>query len=141
MKLVKIVVDILMLIFLVLSLLRWSGDPTFHIIVGGIFIFLFIIHFILNAKMFIKMSEKFIQYKIKLKLQYIVDSILILIWVIVTILGVLAAINYLGNNPAIINFGRLHGVLGRVGCGFIGIHIIQHIKQIHSYFKVKNNGK
>ena len=31
MKPVKIIVDIAMLVFIILSLLRWDRDPTFHI--------------------------------------------------------------------------------------------------------------
>jgi len=141
MKPVKILVDIAMLVFVVLSLLRWSGDPTFHIIVGGSFCLLFILHFLLNIKMFISMTKKLRKLKLTMKLQYGVDVVLLIIWSIVTVAGVIAAINYLNADTSIGGIGRLHGILGRVGCGFIGIHIIQHIKQILSYFKVKKHVK
>jgi len=141
MKHVKIIIDILMLAFVVLSLLRWSGDPTFHIIVGSSFCLLLIVHFLLNIKMFISMTKKLRKLKLLMKLQYAVDVVLLIIWSIVTVVGVIAAINYLDAGSSIGGIGRLHGILGRVGCGFIGIHIIQHIKQIFSYFKVKKHVK
>ena len=137
MKPVKIIVDILMLASLILSLLRWSGDPSFHIIVGSSFCFLFIVHFLLNLKMFISMTKKLGKLKLMMKLQYSVDVVLLIIWCIVTVAGIIAAINYLNAGSSVGGIGRLHGILGRVGCGFIGVHIIQHIKQILSYFKVK----
>ena len=137
MKPIKIIVDVLMLVFVVLSLLRWSGDPTFHIIVGSAFIALFIVHLIINFKPFLKMAGNFGKFKIWKKLQYIVDVLLIMIWSIVFIAGVIAAINYLNSDFQLQGSGRLHGILGRIGCGFIGIHIIQHIKQILSYFGIK----
>jgi len=141
MKPVKIIVDIFMLASLALSLLRWSGDPTFHIIVGGSFCLFFTVHFLLNIKMFMSMTKKFGMLKFIMKLQYSVDVVLLIIWSIVTVAGVIAAINYIDAGSSVGGIGRLHGVLGRVGCGFIGIHIIQHIKQLLSYFKVKKHVK
>jgi len=136
MRITKITVDIFMLIFVVLSLLRQRGDQTFHIVVGSIFAVLFIIHFILNAKTFISMSKKLGKFKTSMKLQYAVDVVLILIWSIVVITGIILILN-LSTDSSIRGVIRLHGILGRVGCGFILIHIIQHIKQIKSYFKIK----
>jgi len=83
------------------------------------------------------MTKKLGKLKLMMKLQYAVDVLLIVIWSVVLVAGVIAAINYLNAGSSVGGIGRLHGILGRVGCGFIGIHIIQHIKQILSYFKVK----
>jgi len=138
MKITKTTIDILMLIFVALSLIRQRGDPTFHIIVGSIFVALFITHFILNAKTFISMSKKLGKLKTSMKLQYGVDIVLILIWSIVVISGIIITLN-LSTDSSIRGISRLHGMLGRIGCGFILIHIIQHIKQIKSYFKVKKH--
>jgi len=139
MKLAKILVDIAMLVFLVLSLLRWSGDPTFHIVVGSIFSILFITHFLLNTKTFIAMSKKLRKLKLLLKLQYAIDIILIMVWLVVIVAGIIAAVGYINVDSATRGIGRLHGMLGRIGCGFILIHIIQHTKQIRSYFKTKKH--
>jgi len=138
-KLVKIIIDITMLVFMVLSLLRWDSDPTFHIVAGSVFATLFIIHFLLNAKTFVSMSKKFGKLKAQMKLQYIVDTILILIWIVVMVAGIIAAVSYINTDSTLHGIGRLHGMLGRIGCGFILIHIIQHIKQICSYFKVSEH--
>jgi len=138
-KPVKIIVDISMLVFMILSLLRWEGDPTFHITVGSIFSILFIVHFILNFRPFLKMAEKFGKLRIQIKLQYVVDVLLIMIWTIVLVAGIFAAFHYLNTVSLSHGLGRFHGVLGRIGCGFIGIHLIQHIKHIRSYFKIKKH--
>jgi len=144
MKPVKITVDILMLVFVILSLIRQRSDPVFHYFVGGIFCALFMIHFLLNFKLFVSMSKKLGKLKTLMKLQYVVDIILILIWSVTIITGIIAAIN-MNADSSIQGLGRLHGMLGRIGCGFILIHIIQHFKQIHSYFKIQkkehSNGK
>jgi len=136
-KPVKIIVNIAMLVLLVLSLLRWSGNPTFHIAVGSSFCLLFILHLILNFKPFLKMTENFRKLKALIKLQYVVDVILIMIWIIVVAVGIYSAFSYFNTGSFSHGFGRLHGVLGRIGCGFIGIHLIQHIKQILSYIGIK----
>jgi len=85
------------------------------------------------------MTEKLGKLKIQIKLLYIIDVLLILIWTLVVVAGIIAAFNYLSTGSFSHGLGRLHGVLSRIGCGFIGIHIIQHIKQICSYFKVKKH--
>ena len=139
MKPVKIIIDIAMLVFVILSLIRWSSDPTFHIIVGSVFSLLFITHFLLNIKTFVFMTKKLPKLNIKMKLQYSVDVILLIIWIIMVIAGIIAAVNYLNIDISARGVGRLHGVIGRVGCGFIVVHIIQHTKQILSYFKLKKN--
>ena len=136
MKPVKIIIDITMLVFVVLSLLRWDADPTFHIVVGSVFATLFIIHFLLNAKTFISMSKKFGKLKILIKLQYAVDVILILVWLVVIVAGIIAAVSYINVDSATRGIGRLHGMFGRIGCGLIIIHAIQHIKQIRSYLNI-----
>ena len=136
MKPAKITVDILMLVFVILSLIRQRSDPTFHYFVGGIFGALFIIHFILNFKTFVSMSKKLGKLKMLMKLQYVVDIILILIWSITIITGIIAAVN-MNADSSIQGLNRLHGMLGRIGCGFILIHIIQHVKQIRSYFQTQ----
>ena len=136
MKPVKITVDILMLVFVILSLMRQRGDPTFHYFVGGIFGALFIIHFLLNFKTFISMSKKHGKLKTLMKFQYVVDIVLILIWSGTIITGIIAAAN-INTDSSIQGLSRLHGMLGRVGCGFILIHIIQHFRQIRSYFKIQ----
>ena len=140
MKITKITVDVLMLLFVALSLIRQRGDPTFHIVVGSIFAVLFITHFILNAKTFISMSKKLGTLKKSMTLQYGVDVVLLLIWNVVVITGIIIALN-VNTDSSIRGISRLHGVLGRIGSGFILIHIIQHIKQIKSYFKVKKHAK
>ena len=139
MKPIKVTVDMLMLIFVILSLIRQRGDPTFHYFIGGIFSALLIIHFILNFKTFASMSKKLGKLKARMKLQYAVDIVLILIWSVTIIIGIIAAVN-VNADSSMRGLSRLHGMFGRIGCGFILAHIIQHFKQIRSYFKKVKKG-
>ena len=50
MKTLKMIIDVLMLLFLVLSFLRWDGDPTFHSVMGIVFTLLAFVHICLNRK-------------------------------------------------------------------------------------------
>jgi hypothetical protein len=138
MKSSKKIVDILMMVFIVLSLLRWDGDPTFHIVVGSVCVLLFIVHFLLNLKPFIAMTKKLRKLKLKIKLQYLIDLILIIVWSSVIITGFVAIPSYIREEAALHGIGRIHGVFARVGCGIVLIHILQHLRQIRSYFKHRN---
>ena len=137
MKAVKIIVDIFMLGFIILSVVRWDGDPTFHIVVGSGCALFFIIHFLLNIKPFTTMTKKFKKLNTKIKLQYIIDLLLIIVWSIAIITGFIAIPFYINETEAIIKIGRVHGIFARVGCGLSIVHIFQHLKQIHSYFRRK----
>jgi len=135
MKPVKMVVNFTMLVFVALSLIRWSGDPTFHVVVGSLLTVLFIIHFSINIKPFVVMTKKLGKLSVKMKLQYAVDVVLLVLWSIIVITGIFAAINYLNTDFTTKGIGRLHGMLGRISCGFIFIHTLQHLKQIRLYLK------
>ena len=134
MKVAKIIVDIFMLVFIILSVVRWDGDPTFHIVVGSGCILFFTVHFLLNIKPLITMTKKFKKIKIKIKLQFIVDVFLIIVWGTAIITGFIDLPFYIGEVTGI---GKLHGIFARVGCGISVIHLLQHYKQIWSYFKCK----
>jgi len=138
MKPVKIIVNIAMLVFVALSLIRWSGDPTFHVVVGSLLTVLFIIHFSINIKPFVAMTKKLGKLNVKMKLQYAVDVVLLVLWSVVVLTGIIATITYLNTDFTTQGIGRLHGMLGRISYGFIFIHTLQHIKQIRLYFIKKN---
>jgi len=135
MKLIKIIVDIIMVIFIILSVIRWDGDPTFHIVAGSGCTLFFIIHFLLNIKPFKAMTKKFGKLKVKIKLQYIINLLLIIVWSIAIIAGLIAIPYYMEEAETAFKIGRLHGIFARIGCGLVGIHLLQHLKQIRSYFR------
>ena len=135
MKPVKIIVDILMLVFIILSVVRWESDPTFHIIVGSGCTLFFIIHFLVNIKPFKAMTKRFGKLKVMIKLQYTIDALLIIVWSIAIISGFIAIPYYMEEAETAFKIGRLHGIFARVGCGLAGIHLLQHLKQIRSYFR------
>jgi hypothetical protein len=51
-KKIKVAVDVLMLLAVIISYIRWHGDSTFHTVAGIACSLLFVIHFCLNRKTF-----------------------------------------------------------------------------------------
>ena len=96
---IKIIVDAFMLVFIALSLVRWDGDPTFHIVVGGVCSALFSIHVFLNRKWLFSVTKTLKSGKAnsKTKWQYIVDLLLIIVWGISIITGFLSIAPYLND--------------------------------------------
>jgi hypothetical protein len=145
-KNIKIIVDICMLIFIILSFIRWDGDPTFHIIAGTLCALFFAVHICIHRKWIGATPKSFKKVKSKIKLRYITDMLLLIIWSIAICSGFIALIFYSGelrmSETGI--FGRIHAVTTRAGIALVVIHIVQHLKQIGSYFrifKIKQNNK
>lgn len=127
-KALKIIINILMVASLIICMpSSHNGDIFQHIIAGFTFTTLAILHFSLNRKWFMSIS-KAIQLK-KLKgstiRQYIIDWLLITVWVFSIITGFLGLVNHV--------FVGMHGVSARLGCLLIIVHIFQHRKKIISY--------
>jgi len=124
----KIIVDILMTIFLVLSFVRFDSDyPAFHFTVGiGCTIF-FAAHIFIHRKWIKVVTKSCLVGKLKksLKWKYIVNMLLLVVWGISIATGFLAIMFDVGN---------IHGLTARIGAGLVIIHIIQHWAQIKSYF-------
>jgi hypothetical protein len=133
----KIIVDIFMLFAVVLSLIRWDGEPTFHAIAGGACSLLFAVHFILNKKAYMAYTKTIMKLKPPAKLRWLVDTLLLISWSVAIVSGFIALLVYWEFITIIYNVGRLHGMIARIGCILIVIHIFQHSKQIISYFKKK----
>jgi hypothetical protein len=60
-----------------------------------------------------------------------------LVWSASIVAGVLAAGHFVFEIERLSMFGRLHGITARIGLGFVVIHLVQHWKQIASYFGIK----
>ena len=136
---IKILVDIFMTIFLVLSFIRWEDDPTFHYIVGSVCTLFFIIHVCIHRKWLKAVTKSCLSGKLKksLKWKYIVNILLLIIWGIAIITGFLAIGYFSGGMENMAVFSRLHAVTSRIGLVLVVIHVVQHWAQIKSYF----NGK
>ena len=136
----KIAVDIFMVIFAILSFIRWEGNNgfIFHAIVGSVFTVLIAIHLCLNMKWVTSVTKSIMAKKAnkKVKQLYIVDLILIVVWSIAIVTGFLAIPTFFNDIDAN-TFSRLHGVSSRIGAVVILIHIYQHLGQIRSYIGLK----
>jgi len=138
-KRTKIIVDILMTVFLILSFIRWDGigGATYHIIVGSACTLFFAVHIFIHRKWIKAVTKSCFTGKLNktLKGKYIINMLLLVVWSISIITGFFAIapfFNDLGGS----GIGRLHGITARVGLGLIVVHIIQHIPQIKSYIGI-----
>jgi len=136
---IKIIVDLLMTLFLILSFVRWEGDPTFHFIVGSACTLFFAIHICIHRKWLQAVTKSCLQGKLKpgLRGKYIVDMLLLAIWTFAIVTGFLAIAPFVGEAESMAIFGRMHGVTSRLGLVLVVVHVIQHRKQIISYCKKK----
>ena len=136
----KIIIDILLMIFVILSFVRWSGinGLIFHSVVGTVFAILVAVHLYLNRKWVAAVTKSIKDGKAnkKLKQLYIVDMILIVVWGIAILSGFLAIPSFINNIESCM-FGRIHAASSRIGGVVILIHIYQHLGQIRSYLRPK----
>ncbi|MCL2574218.1 MAG: hypothetical protein FWE34_06695 [Defluviitaleaceae bacterium] len=138
-KATKIIVDILMTVFLVLSFIRWESDLTFHGIVGTACAIFFAMHIIIHRKWIKAMTKSCLTGKLKKSLagKYIVDMLLLVMWSVSIATGFLAIGSFTFGIEWMHIFSRIHGVTARIGLGLVVIHFIQHLPQIKSYFTIK----
>jgi len=143
----RIIVDILMTIFFVLSFdIRWATVGNFieevvifHIIVGCITTVLFFIHVWINRQWLVSVGKNRKSGKLnkKTKWMYRIDMALIIVWSL-NILSGLAAMAYsLGGIEALHGLRSVHSITATLGLVLVIIHIIQHFGVIKSYFRKK----
>ena len=133
----KILVDILLLIFIILSFVRWDGTNgfIFHATVGSVFVILVLLHLWLNRNwiyaVFTAIREK--RANKKMKQLFIVNLCLIVTWDIVIISGFLAIPSFIYDIESFHIFSRIHAVSSRIGAILLVVHISQHIAHIRGY--------
>jgi len=132
MRTTKIIVDILMTIFVILSFVRWEeSNFLFHAVVGTACTLLFGVHIFLHRKWLKATTKSVLTGKLNKKLtgKYVVNILLLAIWGVAIVTGFLAV--------GWVAFARLHAVTSRVGLVLIVVHVFQHIPQIKSYMGMK----
>ena len=133
----KITVDVLMLIFVVLSFVRWDGASgfVFHAIVSSIFIILIIMHLWLNRNWIFSTVDAIREKRAnkKTKQLFAVNLSLIIVWDITIITGFLAIPSFIYGLESFYIFGRIHAISSRIGAVLIIIHIFQHLAHIRGY--------
>jgi len=137
----KIVVDILMTIFLILSFIRWdNGDFAFHAIVGIGCTLFFALHVCIHWKWLKAVTKSFLGGKLNQSLRgkYVIDILLFAVWGIAIATGFLAIGYFSFGKEGMAGFSRLHAVTSRIGLALVIVHIYQHIPQIKSYLGAKS---
>lgn len=140
MKKLKMTVDILMLIFLIISLVNWHINIVFHVVTGSLFAALMILHIVLNFR-WLKGATKTIfkgTAKRKIKLQYVINIILLSAWLIAIITGIITATMLSDGIETDLMPGRAHTASAIAACLLTVIHIIQHRKRLAAFFKKRN---
>ena len=135
----KIVVDIFMTVFLILSFVRWSGDPTFHFIVGTACTLFFAVHIFIHRKWLKAVTKSYFAGKLKnaIKWKFTTNILLLAVWGVCIVTGFLAIGSLVGGVEWMYIFSRIHGVSARIALALTIIHAIQHRAQIMSYLKMK----
>jgi flavodoxin len=141
----RIIVDVFMLIFLILSLFGWVGREVFHYIAGSTCFLLFAVHLYINRKWMSSVKKGYRTGELgkSVKRRYRVNQFLIATWSLTFISGLCAMIGHIFEIESLIAlFGGhpgLHVLFSRLGLVAIACHVIQHGKQIASYFKLKKS--
>ncbi|MCL2856589.1 MAG: hypothetical protein FWE19_02535 [Oscillospiraceae bacterium] len=137
----KIVVDVLMTIFLVLSFIRWEDSNfAFHAVVGSVCTLLFVLHICIHHKWIKAVTKSFLAGNLSpsLRWKYTIDILLLIVWGVAIVTGFLAIGYFSAGIEGMATFSRLHGVTSRIGLGLIVVHIFQHFPQIKSYLGIKS---
>ena len=141
----KIIVDIFMTIFMILSFVRWSGDSgfIFHAIVGTACALFFTLHVCIHRKWIEAVTKSVLDGKLNpnLKWKYAINMLLLVIWGIAIATGFLAVGYFSAGIEGMAVFSGLHALTSRVGLGLVVIHVIQHLPQIKSYARIKSTPK
>ena len=140
----KIIVDILMTIFLILSFIRWEDSNfVFHAIVGTGCALFFTLHVCIHWKWLKAVTKSFFDGKLSkaLRGKYMIDILLLIVWGISIATGFLAIGYFSFGIEGMAGFSRLHAVTSRIGLAIVAVHIYQHIPQIKSYIGIKNKPK
>ena len=136
----KIIVDIFMTIFIILSFIRWDADNfAFHAVVGVGCVLFFALHVFIHRKWIAAMTKSCAVGKLNesLKWRYIIDILLLVFWSVSIVTGFIAIIPFLSDPEGASIWGGVHGVSSRIGLALVIVHIAQHLPQIKSYMGIK----
>jgi len=140
-KQTKIIVDISMTIFLLLSFIRWDGTrgAAYHFSVGTACALFFAAHVFIHRKWIKACTKSLFAGKLSktLRGKYAVDILLLIFWTISIITGFIAIPPFFNDMSVTTTIGRIHGITARIGLVLVIIHIIQHIPIILSYMGLK----
>ena len=143
-KRTKIIVDVLMTIFLILSFVRWErADFWFHAIVGIGCTLFFAMHIFIHRKWIKAVTKSCFAGKLNksLKGKYIIDMSLLVVWGVSIVTGFIAIVPFFNEIGGGSVWGRVHGLTARIGLALIIIHLLQHVTQIKSYLGIKKRAK
>ena len=141
----RILVDILLLIFVVLSFVRWEGTNgfIFHATVGSVFVVLVMAHLWLNRN-WIFSAYKAVKEKRankKMRQMFFVNLCLVVTMDVVIISGFLAIPSFIYDIESFYIFSRIHAISSRICAILMIVHVFQHLEHIRAYMGLNKRSK
>lgn len=133
-KMLKIAVDVFMFVTLIVTLVTMYDNLTVHTIIGFVFAFFVIVHTFLNTKWIVGITKNFKKVKLKVKIQYVVNMLLTVLWIITVVTGITFVIS---NDTELLAIRRMHEITGIIASVLTVVHIFQHRKKLVSLLKSK----
>ena len=139
-KTTRFLLNLAQLIAMGAAVYSWDRNLTVHVIAGLVFAGLAVRHLQQNRRMFAFIGNFFKEgaKNSRLKWQFQLSLLASVFWCLAIFTGFfsLLTVTYSGN-PNQAAFVHIHGVLTRLGCLIVIIHLVQHRKQISAYLKRK----
>ena len=118
----------------------WDRNLTVHAVSGLIFAYLAVQHLQFNRRWFAFIGNFFREgaKNSRLKWQFYISLLTSVFWSMAILTGFLSILTLSSAvNSEQAAFVHIHGVLTRLGCVLVIVHLFQHRKQIGSYLKRK----
>jgi len=130
-----------MTIFFILSFATYYAMDDaiipFHAVVGSICAVLFVIHVWINRQWLVSVGKNRKTGKVTKKTAWVyrIDIALIIVWGICILSAIPAVIYYVGGVESLLLFRNIHSITSTIGLILVIVHVIQHMRQIKSYFR------
>ena len=139
-KTVRFLLNLAQLIAMSAAVYTWDRNLTVHAISGALFAFLAVRHLQFNRRWFAFIGNFFREgaKNSRLKWQFYISLLSSIFWslaILTGFLSLLAISSAVSTEQAA--FVHIHGVLARLGCLIVLVHLVQHRKQINAYLKKK----
>jgi hypothetical protein len=136
----KLFIDLILFILIMLLMQYDFTGGLLHEIIGILMLSFFIIHVMFNKKWLHSIKNNFNKIKTSNKINYILDILSIISFIICTISGILIS-KYIFNFTYISIFDNIHSISSYILFLLITLHILLHFNQIINYITNNFNNK
>jgi hypothetical protein len=136
----KMFIDLILFILIMLLMQYDFTGGLLHEIIGILMLLFFIAHILFNKKWLQSIKNNFNKIKTSNKINYILDILSIISFIICTISGILIS-KYIFNFTYVSIFDNIHSISSYVLFILITLHLLLHFNQIINYVTNKLNNK